>query len=71
MLRRELDAEPEAASRDLYHAILAGRLPPGSMTNGDDRGTRKKGWHPERDAMLQRFVPVALTGQRCLLLTID
>lgn len=40
VLRRELDAEPEAASQDLYHAILAGRLPPGSTTNGGHRGTR-------------------------------
>lgn len=30
VLRRELDVEPEAASRDLYHAVLANRLPPGS-----------------------------------------
>ncbi len=39
VLQRELDAEPEAASRDLYHMILAGRIAPGPTSDGGDRGS--------------------------------
>ena len=45
-LRRELDAEPEPASRRLYAALVAGGYPPAGAAGGQGRhhGSPARGW---------------------------